>query len=279
MIASCLLVSSPVLQAPPTLFFFLLLGPSLFLPGRPPSPRPWGLLEPERCLGILCPHLSTVGWNAERLPPAPSGTAPFATPLVSPRLRPFGLAPPLTGLGVHGEVALAIQHAVHQSSAAAVRGVIRIRGHHLHHRRAWARGTKRDKGQLGPLCSSSPWLPTPRETGKGDLGRRSLKPIPSQSSSPHEAPTRFQIWGLPSGTSMTMESDLDSNLPSVVPSCKTLASEDSLPASQFPHQQNGDSPSPWFMREHLLISQCRTQSSISVGGGNGYFHQLRSSQS
>ena len=50
---------------------------------------------------------------------------------------PLGLVPPLTGLGVHGEVMLAIQHAVHQSSAAAIRGVIRIRGHHLHHRCAW----------------------------------------------------------------------------------------------------------------------------------------------
>ena len=79
---------------------------------------------------------------------------------------PFGLAPPLTGLGVHGEVMLAIQHAVHQSSAAAIRGVIRIRGHHLHHRCAWARGTKRDRGQLAPLCSSSPPLPTHEKLGK-----------------------------------------------------------------------------------------------------------------
>lgn len=93
----------------------------------PPSPRPWDLPERARCFCVLCSDLHAAGCEAQsRLPPAPAGPAPGAPPLVPPRLRPFGSTPPLTGLGVHSEVVLAIQHAVHQPSAAAVRGVIRI---------------------------------------------------------------------------------------------------------------------------------------------------------
>lgn len=54
MVASGLLVFVPVLQVPlpPTPFSPLLLCP-LFLPGRPSSPIPWGLLGPTSCFGIL----------------------------------------------------------------------------------------------------------------------------------------------------------------------------------------------------------------------------------
>lgn len=164
----------------PRAYSFLSLSPSLFPSGRP--------------------SLSATLEQATRLPLRPSQTlarplAPpsHAPPPSAPRPRPSGLAPPLTGLGVHGEVVLAVQHAVHQPSAAAVRGVIRIRGHHLHHRRAWARGTKRDGGSPGGRCACPPH---PREAGGGDAGWRSW-PVPSQSPSPHRLPTRFLIWGLP----------------------------------------------------------------------------------
>ena len=99
-------------------------------------------------------------------PPRPAPPLAPPTRPAPPIAPPLGLAPPLTGLGVHCEVMLAIQHAVHQSSAAAIRGVIRIRGHHLHHRCAWARGNKRDGSQLAPLCSFSPPLPTHEKLGK-----------------------------------------------------------------------------------------------------------------
>lgn len=34
----------------------------------------------------------------------------------------------------------------------------------------------------------------------------------------------------------------------------------------FPYRQNGDSPGPWFLRELILNSQCRTSSEQSLSG-------------
>lgn len=210
----------------PQAYFFLSLSPSLLLSGRPSLSA---TLEQATRLPLR-PHPLRCRVSSQTLA-RPLAPPPHAPPPSPPRPRPSGLALPLTGLGVHGEVVLAVQHAVHQPSAAAVRGVIRIRGHHLHHRRAWARGDQERRGGVtqGPLCLSSP--------PQGSWGRRyGLEVMASPLTVPIPTPTPNPLPDLgPScGSSMTMESEQDSNLPLVAPSCRKAAS-----LNLFPRQQMG----------------------------------------
>lgn len=68
----------------------------------------------------------------------------------------------LTGLGVHREVRLALQDAVHHPSAVPVRGVVCVCGCHLNYRGAW--GKKIHDNDLDQLfntaenCLRDNWL-------------------------------------------------------------------------------------------------------------------------
>jgi len=150
---------------------------------------------------------------------------------------PLGLVPPLTGLGVHGEVMLAIQHAVHQSSAAAIRGVIRIRGHHLHHRCAW--GTSETEVSWR-RCARSLHLSPPTRSWERRLRLEVTEAnpftVPLSTLSPNPLPDlgTFPVARAGPWSQIWIQISF--------PSRRTLAREESLSESQFPHQKNGDNP-------------------------------------
>jgi len=54
----------------------------------------------------------------------------------------------ITGLGVHGEVGLSLQNAVHHASAVTVRGVVGVRGGQLDNRCSWGGRDREDKDVL-----------------------------------------------------------------------------------------------------------------------------------
>lgn len=191
------------------------------------------------------------------------------------RPHPFGPAPPLTGLGVHGEVVLSIQHAVHQPSTAAIRWVIRIRGHHLHHRRAWAGGPS-DTGVTWGRGTHPPHLFLPRRKlgEEPRLGNTEAGPCPLTESQPASRSRASLV----TDASRKLESDLYSSLPPLAPSGETLAMEGS-PSGFISSSAKWENSSPWFMRECVLNSQCRAAQSSLSGGGHGHCHQGRSWQS
>lgn len=70
------------------------------------------------------------------------------TPRVRSPAAPWVL---LTRFTVHGEVLLALQHAVDDAGAAPVCGVVGIGGHHLHHRGACSRDKNKNRRDVDLL--------------------------------------------------------------------------------------------------------------------------------